>query len=265
MIVFRFLRELLNRRYLIYTLAKRDFQNQYTGSYFGIIWNFIQPMAFIFILWFVLSIGFNLQKVENTNHIFWLITGMISWFYFSDVFSTSTQIIQQYSFMIKKVDFSLGILPIVKIASATINHMIFVLLAVLFGLIIGAEFSFYLIQILYYSFALQVLMLGLCWLTSSSSIFIKDVSNIVAIIIQFGFWLTPIFWNVEIIPEKYRLFVNLNPLNYIVSGYRDSFIYQVPFWQKPMETIYFWLFALIFLFTGAMVFKRLRPHFAEVI
>ncbi|MFA5792089.1 MAG: ABC transporter permease [Candidatus Paceibacterota bacterium] len=265
MIIFRFLRELLNRRYLIYTLAKRDFQNQYTGSYFGVIWNFMQPIAFIFILWFVLSVGFNLRKVENTNHIFWLISGMICWLYFSEVFSTSTQIIQQYSFLIKKIDFSLGILPIVKIISAGANHFIFIFLTIIFGIFLDVMPTFYLIQIFYYAFALQILLLGLCWLASSTSIFVKDINNVVAIIVQFGFWLTPVFWSLDNVPQSYHWIIKLNPLSYLVTGYRDSLIYRIPFWEKPFETVYFWAVSLSILLIGALVFKRLRPHFAEVI
>ena len=265
MIIFKFLNELFKRRFLIYTLVKRDFQNQYTGSYFGLIWNFIQPVAFIFILWFVLSTGFNMKSGNGLNQIFWLVSGMISWLYFSDVFSASTQIVQQYSFLIKKVDFSLGILPIVKILSSFINHLIFILLTFIFGLIAGITPSFYWIQILYYSAALQVFLLGLCWFTSSTAIFVKDVSNVVVILVQFGFWLTPVFWNADIVPSQFHWFIKLNPLAYIVTGYRDSLIYQIPFWDKPLQTVYFWLFSLIILFAGALVFKRLRPHFAEVI
>ncbi len=264
-IVFKFLREVINKRYLIYSLVKRDFQNQYTGSYFGIIWNFIQPIAFIFILWFVLNMGFNLRRIENTNHIFWLISGMICWLYFSDVFSSSTQIIQQYSFLIKKMDLSLGILPFARILSASINHLIFIFLTVVFGLFMGISPSFYFIQIFYYTLALQILLLGLCWLASSTSIFIKDVNNIVTIIVQFGFWLTPVFWSIDNVPQNYQWIIKLNPLYYLVTGYRDSLIYKIPFWQKPLEAIYFWVFSLMILFIGTVVFRRLRPHFAEVI
>jgi len=229
------------------------------------MWNFIQPIVFIFILWFVLNIGFNLKRIENTNHIFWLISGMICWLHFSDVFSSSTQIIQQYSFLIKKMDLSLGILPIARLLSASINHFIFIFLTVFFGLLMEVSPSFCFLQIFYYTFALQVLLLGLCWLASSTSIFIKDVNNIVTIIVQFGFWITPVFWSIDNVPQNYQWIIKLNPLHYLVTGYRDSLIYQIPFWQKPLETIYFWVFSLIILFIGAVVFRKLRPHFAEVI
>ena len=265
MIAFKFLNEIFSRRFLIYTLAKRDFQNQYTGSYFGVIWNFLQPIAFIFILWFVLSIGFNSKSAGNTNQIFWLVAGMICWLYFSDVFSTSTQIIQQYSFLIKKVDFSLGILPIVKILSASINHWIFLFLTALFGLFLGVTPTIYWVQLFYYAVATQVILLGLCWLTSSTAIFVKDINNVVAILVQFGFWLTPVFWSIDNVPQKYHWIIKLNPLVYLVTGYRDSLISQIPFWQRPVETIYFWVVTLFTLLIGTLVFKRLRPHFAEVI
>lgn len=265
MIVFKFLNEIFSRRFLIYTLAKRDFQNQYTGSYFGVIWNFLQPIAFIFILWFVLGVGFNVRQSGTSNQIFWLVSGMVSWFYFSDVFSTSTQIIQQYSFLIKKVDFSLGILPIVKILSAFINHLIFLIITIFFGAALGIAPTLYWLQLFYYAAAVQVILLGLCWFTASTAIFVKDIGNVVAILVQFGFWLTPVFWNIENVPQQYHRIIKLNPLVYIINGYRDSMINQVPFWDRPVETIYFWAVSLLILLVGALVFRRLRPHFAEVI
>ena len=66
----------------------------------------------------------------------------------------------------------------------------------------------------------------------------------VSIIIQFGFWLTPVFWNIKMIPEAYRWVIKLNPIYYIVNGYRDSFVYKIPFWEHPYETLYFWGFTL---------------------
>jgi ABC-type polysaccharide/polyol phosphate export permease len=123
----------------------------------------------------------------------------------------------------------------------------------------------YTLQLIYYLAAMFFLLLGLGWITSSTSIFVQDVSNIVMIITQFGFWLTPIIWNITRIPEKYRWIIKLNPMCYIVNGYRDSLIYKIPFWSKPYETIYFWFFTLMVLLIGVVVFRRLKPHFGEVI
>ena len=190
---------------------------------------------------------------------------MIAWLFFAEVFAATTTIIQQYSFLIKKVDFSLGILPMVKVLSALTAHAVFIIITLIVGLFYGIYPGFHTLQIFYYTGASSILLIGLGWLTSSTSIFIKDVNNIVSIVIQFGFWLTPIFWSPTMIPEKYLWLIKINPLYYIVEGYRDSLIYGTPIWNKPYELIYFWFVVMIILFVGATVFRRLRPHFAEVI
>jgi len=79
------------------------------------------------------------------------------------------------------------------------------------------------------------------------------------------FWMTPIFWNIDMLPVRFRFFLKLNPLFYIVQGYRESFIYKVPFWTHPYYALYFWGLSLIIFILGVLVFKRLRPHFADVL
>ena len=259
------MKEIYSKRFAIYELAKRDFQSQYKGSYLGIFWTYIQPFVFILLIWGVLTFGFRMQNVENTSQVYWLICGMIAWLFFSEVFASSTYVIQQYNFLIKKVDFSLGILPMVKVFSALTTHAIFIIITLIIGLFYGIYPGAHTLQIFYYTGAMCLLLIGLGWLTSSTSIFVKDVNNIVYIAIQFGFWFTPIFWNPSMIPGKYLWLIKINPLYYIVAGYRDSFIFGTPFWSRPYEFFYFWVVVMIILIAGAIVFRRLRPHFAEVI
>lgn len=263
-LLFSFIKEIYLKKSVIYELTKRDFQAQYKGSYLGFFWTYIQPLAFILIIWIVLNYGFRAQHIENAPHSFWLIVGMIPWLYFSEVFIASTNVIQQYNFLIKKVNFSLGILPLVKIFSALINQLVFIFFVILMGVFYGVYPGFHTLQIIYYLLCVFVLLIGLGWITSSTSIFVKDINNIVSILIQFGFWLTPIFWNITMVPVQYHWLIKLNPVYYIISGYRDSFIYGTSFWSKPAEALYFWLVVLTILLIGAVVFRRLRPHFAEV-
>ena len=82
---------------------------------------------------------------------------------------------------------------------------------------------------------------------------------------RLAFFFTPIFWTPENIPESIMNFIKFNPLYYIVNGYRDSLLFHVGFWEKPGETLNYWIIVLVFLVIGVSVFKRLRPHFADVI
>jgi ABC-type polysaccharide/polyol phosphate export permease len=79
------------------------------------------------------------------------------------------------------------------------------------------------------------------------------------------FFFTPIFWDPKGIPNKFLIFFRFNPLYYIVDGYRDSFLFGVPFWIHRQNTIYFWIITAFLFVMGVFVFKRLRPHFADAI
>lgn len=261
-----FLVDIYSKRSLLFELAKRDFQAKYMGSYLGFIWVYLQPLLFISVLYFIFSFGFKASdNTDGTPFVVYLITGMIAWFYIAENFGAMTSVISHHSFLLKKVDFRLNLLPIVKLMSSLIPHLFFILITLIVAIINEVYPSLYVLQLLYYYFSMIALLLGLGWLTSSTNIFIPDVSKFVSLLVTFGFWLTPVFWNINKIPQEYHWIVMLNPAAYIVQGYRDSIINHIWFWQRPYETLYFWAVTLAILLIGIIVFKRLRPHFAEVV
>ena len=123
----------------------------------------------------------------------------------------------------------------------------------------------YNLQVFYYLFALICLVFGLSLITSSLVIFLKDTGQFVGMLLQFMFWGTPIFWSLKMIPPEYHILFKMNPIYYIVEGYRNSFIYHEWFWNLGYTNIGYWLFTLSVMIIGAIVFKKLRPHFADVL
>lgn len=261
-----FVKDLLQRRQMILELAKQDFRSKYLGSYLGILWAFIHPTIYVAILWVVFQVGFKSQPAGDVPFVLWMLCGIIPWFFFSECLSSATYSILENSFLIKKVNFSVGMLPIVKILSALVLHGFFVGVIFLLFLAHRMPVTLHSIQVVYYLFCTIILLLGLSWLTSSVIIFFRDMGQLVSMVIQFLFWMTPIFWSAKILPAKYLNMVKLNPVYYIVEGYRESFIYHVWFWEGHYElTAYFWLVTGFIFVSGAVVFRRLRPHFADVL
>jgi ABC-type polysaccharide/polyol phosphate export permease len=260
-----FLRDLVNSRDIVIELTKNDFKSRYLGSYLGLLWAFAQPLATIGILWFVFEFGFKSKPTGNYPFMLWLMAGMIPWFYLNDSISSATTSIVDKSFLVKKVVFRIGILPIIKILSALIIHVFFIAILFIMFAFYGYMPHLYTIQVLYYLFAAIILTLGLSWITSSLVVFLKDIGQIVGILLQFGFWLTPVFWQVTMLPEEYRSFITLNPFYYITEGYRDSLVNKVWFWEHGGLTIYFWCITGIIFIVGALIFRRLKPHFADVL
>jgi lipopolysaccharide transport system permease protein/teichoic acid transport system permease protein len=125
--------------------------------------------------------------------------------------------------------------------------------------------TLYWLQIPYYVIASLILVCGISWLTASLVVFLPDIGQLTVMVLQFLFWLTPIFWQPSMLPEQYVKILWLNPFFYIVQGYRNALIEQRWFWQDSMQSGIFWLIAILTLVMGAVVFRRLRPHFADVL
>ena len=260
-----FLKAILQNKGLLWSLTKNDFKQRYLGNVLGIAWAFIQPTATVAIFWFVFQVGFKSQPVDNFPFILWLVAGIFPWFFFSESLSVGTNSILANSFLVKKVLFRVSLLPIIPLLSALVIHLFFIF--VMFGMFIyyGYMPNIYWVQIIYYLFSASILLLGLSWITSSIVVFFRDMGQFVAMILQFAFWLTPIFWSFKTIPEQYHWIIKLNPLVYIIEGYRNSMIYHKWFWEDMHLTLYFWVLTLIIFVLGTLTFKKLRPHFSDVL
>lgn len=251
---------------LIYELSKNDFKVRYAGSSLGILWGFIQPLMTILVYWFVFEVGFRFgQRPDGTPFILWLTCGIIPWFFFAESWVTSSNSFLEYSYLVKKVSFRIGILPLVKILSAFYIHLFFICFLVIVLYVYGFYPALSYLQVFYYLFCTSYLLLGLGLVFSSLVVFLKDFMQILGIAVQIGFWLIPIVWSPEILPDKFAKIFKLNPLYYIVEGYRDTFINHVWFWHRYNQTFYFWILSSIILIIGIALFRKLKPHFADVL
>jgi ABC-type polysaccharide/polyol phosphate export permease len=260
-----FLRTVLEQRRLILALSIRNFKSSFLGSALGITWVIIEPLIYVFLLWFFFTKAMKVPPPENVEFVPWLMTAMAIWNFFSLTFSTSVTTFKNYSYLLKRPQFDISILPIVNILSSIYVHVIFLLLLIIVLLAGNIKPSFFWLQSIYYLFATCILLLGLSWITASISLFLKDVGNIVSVLVQIGFWISPIFWSLNSFPPKFRFLLELNPLSYILEGYRKSFLFHEPIWLDLSGAVYFWSITIVILFFGAITFKKLRPHFGDVI
>lgn len=261
----RFVVDLYLSRNLVLQMTTRDFKSQYFGSYLGLLWAFIQPTVTILIFWFIFEVGFKSAPVEGFPFLLWLVIGMTPWFFISDAVSNGVNSIISNAFLVKKVVFRVSMLPLVKVLSSLFVHTFFIVIIFIMCFSYKIEFTWSFLQVFYYTFCAFCLVVGVNWLTSSVVVFYKDIGQLVVMLLQICFWLTPIFWSLTIVPEKYRVYIKMNPVFYIVDGYRNSFIHNIWFWEAPLYTLYFWTVTGFIFLIGAIVFARLRPHFADVL
>ena len=267
--VFGLLETISTNKRLILSLSKNDFKQRFAGSYFGVIWAFVQPIVTVIMYSVVFQLLLNQGATVENNipYSLWLICGLVPWFYFSEAWLGTCNSMLEYSFLVKKVVFRIDILPLVKVISSFIVHAIFAALMLVVAALFGYFPDLYTIQIFYYIFCLVMLITMLGILTSAITVFFRDFSQLINVLLQVGVWLVPIMWNINgnQIPDSFKWIFKFNPLYYIIMGYRDAIVYKQWFWESPMLTLYFWLFVGLLGLFAINLFNRLRPHFADVL
>lgn len=254
---------------LTLNLAKNDIKKRFAGSYLGIFWAFIQPVLTVLVYWFVFEVGFR-QSSGEYPFVLFLVTGIVPWFFFADCLVGAGSSFLEYSFLVKKVVFKIDILPLVKILSALFIHLFFVAFMMVILFLYGYYPKPAMLQIIYYMACNIFLSVGIGYFISVVIVFFRDMQQFVnLIVIQFGMWLTPILWNASDVlgnhPTLAKLF-KFNPMYYIVDGFRDALLYdQVTIISKYKWGVYFWVVAFVIFIIGMALYRKLKPHFADIL
>lgn len=266
------LKDIYRNRKLIMNLAKNDFKTRYAGSYLGIVWAFIQPIITIVVYWFVfeygLSAGSQLSRGGiEVPFVLWLSAGLVPWFFFSEGWNSGTNALVEYNYLVKKVVFNIEVLPVVKVISAIFVHAVFVCFVLFLYICYGIYPDLHALQIIYYSFCMFMLVLALSYITCAVVVFFRDLSHIIGILLQVGMWATPIMWPFTMVKNNVLSTIfKLNPMYYVVNGYREALIEKAWVWESArFTTFYFWGLTIALFLFGRSIFRKLRPHFADVL
>ena len=259
--------ELYQSRHLIWKLAKNDFKKRYAGSYMGAVWAMAQPVVTVGMYYVVFDLIMEAGGRGDSDipFVLFLTAGLVPWFFFSEALNHGTNALLEYNYLVKKVVFKISVLPIIKIIAATFIHVFFVGILLIVAAIYGYYPTVYTLQIFYYSACLFIFVLALCYTTCSIVVFFRDLSQIISIALQIGMWATPILWDINSLSARWVFILKLNPLVYIVNGYRTAVYGRQWFFQDFFSTMYFWIITVVLFGIGGAVFKRLKVHFADVL
>ncbi len=266
----RFLVKLLGNRRTIWAMARMEIRKRYVGTFAGLVWSVAHPLMMILIYWVIFSLGLRVRPAGNTPFIVYFLCGLIPWTAFAETVSASSNAVTGNPHLVKKAVFPTEILPIAHLVACLVSHVI--MLAILAVVIVagGLRFSLWNVQFVYFMFGMAVLSVGLGWIVAALNVFYRDVGQLLSIVLNMWFWLTPVVWLEEMtlrLPQRLRFLPKLNPMFYIVHGYRASLIPDMyaPFWRNWKAGIYFWAVSLGLFAAGGLLFRRLKPDFPEVL
>lgn len=245
--------------------AKNDFKKRYAGSNLGILWAYIQTIVMVLIYWIVFQFGLKNGSVEGVPFLPWFITGMMPWLLFSDIINTTMNCMFEYSYIVKKVVFNVDIIPASKVAVCIFIHIFFVAVIVAVTLCHGIYTGLYIIQLLFYLIADLLLAVPLAYAACTISVFFKDFGQIVSILLNIFMWATPIVWDFSAISERLQWIFKLNPVFFVINGFRNSLIYGISFLEDIPYLFYFIGVVCALWAICIPLYRRLLPHLADVL
>jgi lipopolysaccharide transport system permease protein len=254
------LRELWRYRDLILRLAWSDFKLRYKSSALGFFWSLLEPLLMLVVLYVVFS---NLMRVQVEHYQLFLLLGIILWNFLDRGTSMSIWGIVGKPSLVQKVYFPRDILvistSITALMMTALEFVVFIIFMVIFRVMPGWTVVYFPILFVFEFLIILGLSMGL----SALNVYFRDVQFIWRLIIQVGFFATPVIYPITIFPEKIQWIVMLNPIAQIITMTRDCILYSIP--PEPLNLAYVAVSALVLLLIGYLIFDRLEPRFGEAI
>lgn len=255
-----------NYIFYLFNSVKSDFRIKFSRSKLGIIWAIIHPLAQVLIYALVLSAALSVKLPGISNqysYAIYLISGMLCWGLFSEILSSCVGVFTANTDLIKKLSFPKIILPLKIVLIACVNNFLLFLTSCCIFFILGHELSIYFL-FLPIGFCLTIILaFGFGVFFGVLNVFIRDVSEVFSVILQFAFWMTPIVYMVNIIPQKFLFILHFNPLLWIVEFYHDIFAYN------KLPDFYSLLYPLFCACVGLMLaffmYKKTNEQMADVL
>ena len=254
-------------RQQIFKLAKADLIKTYRGAALGWAWAIIKPTVTIFVYWFAFQIGLRAGKAVNGFPFFlWLISGVIPWFYMNDMLVQGTESIRKYSYLVTKMKFPIATIPtFVSISKMMVNLVLTVIMILVF-VFMGYPPDIYIIQLPIYMLLSFLFFTVFSLLSSLLACMSKDFSNLIKSLVTAVFWLSGIVWNVNSIDIPWlKTLLKINPVTYLVEGYRNCFIHKTWIWESPKTLLCFLAILVVLTILAVLVYKKLRKEIPDVL
>lgn len=253
-------KELYQYRELLKTNIKKEFRGKYKKSSLGVLWSFINPLLQLLV--YALVFPFIL-RVNVEHYTTFMIVALIPWNFFATVVGNAAPIIVNNANIVKKVYFPRIILPISTVTSGLVNFLISCILIICALFISGVGFSIYILYLPLIILIQYLLTLGISFILSSITVYLRDLEYVINAIMMLWFYLTPVLYDSSLIPTKFQFIYNLNPMTPIINSYRDVLYYHV---SPPLMTILILgIVVVLILILGYFIFKKCEKNFAEEI
>lgn len=266
----------------VYTLIKEQFQNigivfrisqyedkaEYQSHYLGLVWEYLYPLIQIGIYWLVFGIGLKHgNSTHGIDYLPWMVIGITPWFFMNRATLDASKSIYQRVGMVSKMKFPVSVLPTIKIVSNLSSFWTMLVFSLVVSFLYGVRPSIYWFQWIYYFICMIAWMLAFGIFNSTISLLVRDWRIMLQSLMRMLFYMSGVLFNFETnsFPAPFVHLLQLNPFFYVVSGFRDSMLGTMWFWQEPTLNIVFWGIVLFFFLVGSHLHYKFRSRFVDLI
>ena len=259
---------LYNKRWLIKYLAQRQWARNYRSSYLGMVWAFLSPLLMVALLTLIFSevVGIKFREVtgdSTLNFGLYLYCGLLPFLAYSQALTQGVNVIRRNSNLVQGVVFPLEVLPVTTIITSLIQSMFGVGALMLVLLVLEGRLHWTAVLLPLVIVPQLLFTLGLCYLMAVAGTYMPDVRETLRAVVRATFFITPVIWPAERVPEDLRFLVDYNPLAFLVESYRRLILDgELP---GAEAAVYFSLFAAALFVVGLAVFERCKRNFADLL
>lgn len=252
------IKEIFSYREFLKTSIKKEFRGKYKKSFLGVLWSFLNPLFQLLV--YALVFPFILRN-DIDNYTIFLIVALIPWTFFNMTILQSAASVVTNGGIIKKVYFPREILPIATATSNLLNFLITGIIVIVALLLSGVGIGKSIIVLPIIIIMQYILQLGLAFILSSLTVYIRDVEYLLNVFMMLMFYMSPIVYSADMIPEQFLPLFKLNPMFHIIKFYREILYYK----EIPNMTSVMLLFGvcILILVLGYLIFRTLEKRFAE--
>lgn len=253
------LKEIYEYRTMITELIQRDLRGRYKGSVLGFAWTFLNPLLQLAVYTVVFSA---IMRAGIEDYYLFLFVALIPWMFFSSSVSGGSSCILSQKEMIKKIYFPREVLPISYVTCQFVNMLLSFI--VVFAVLIVSGKGLNPVALLYLPVVMiaeYLLAISITMIASAVTVYLRDLEHILIIVTMAWQFLTPVMYSIDMVPQQLRPVFNINPMTPVIVAYRDIFYYK----QAPQVStlLHGFLFSLVVLVAGWLIFQHLKRHFAE--
>lgn len=245
-------------------MVKNDFVNRFSNTSLGTIWGFVSPLVLIGLYAFVFEFIMKLNAGGEYPYLVWFLPGIVMWNFINEGILQATNSIREYNYLVKKIVFPIEIIPLIKVFSSVVIAVFMLLLVMAISFIYGYVPN--IIMLIYYSISAVIFVTSVTRMTSTLAAMLGDFIQIVPVIMQIMFWVSPVIWNIQTIDYKIASIVKFNPIAYLICGFRETFTEGNIFTADSyIYTIVFWVINVILYMYSKKLFNKNKNEFADVI